>query len=99
MTDFLEREQIQQIVDSLSADDLIESGLGSKDVEPLKALRSAFDRAAQRYEGLIGGAPATQRVRVSDFQWWAKQLGGSINIDSPLSQGTEDLLHSAATGE
>lgn len=98
MTDFLEREQIQQIVDSLSADDLIESGLGGKDVEPLKALRSAFDRAAER-AGYTNGVAATQRVRVSDFQWWAKQLGGSINIDSPLSQGTEDLLHSAATGE
>lgn len=93
--DWLTRGDIDRITANLSADDLIESGLGTEGVNSMKAMRDAFDAAALR-EGIEGAA---KRVRVSDFQHWAEALGGAVNIDNPLSDDTESLLGSADTGE
>jgi hypothetical protein len=94
---WLSRDELQQIIDSLSADDLIEA-TASKGTEDggMLLLKVSFNRAAAR-AGF--GEDATQHVRAADFQYLAKTLGGVVNAESPLSEGTEDLLASAASGE
>ena len=94
--DWLTREQIDEVIAGLSAADLIEgTSNGRKDAAVAGA---AFDSAAARL-GISNGTPATQHVRAADFQYLASQLGEAINVDSPLSETTSDLLDSAAVGE
>jgi len=95
--EWLTREEVQAICDSLSADDLIEGtaqkGTGSGGMLMVKV---AFNRAAERSGH---GEDATTHVRASDFAYLAKLITEVVNVDSPLSEGTEDLLASAASGE
>lgn len=94
--DWLTREQIDQVVGSLSAADLIEATAdGRKDAAVAGA---AFDAAAARL-GLSNGTPATQHVHAYDFQYLATAIGEAINVDSPLSEATSDLPDSVAVGE
>jgi len=95
-TDWLTREEVDVICLSLSADDLIEGtaqkGTGSGGLLMVKV---AFNRAAER-AGY--GEDATTRVKAADFQYLAQLIAGVVNVDSPLSEGTGDLLASAASG-
>ena len=94
--DWLTKEQIDEVIANLSAADLIEgTGNGRKDAAVAGA---AFDSAAARM-GISNGTPATQHVRASDFAYLADALGEAVNVDSPLSEDTSDLLDSAAAGE
>jgi hypothetical protein len=88
----LTREEIDAIADALSADDIIEGTIAG---DGAKMLRVAFNRAAAR-AGY--GDEATTRVGAGDFKHWAQKLGEVVNAESPLSEGTESLLGSAATG-
>ena len=95
VTDWLTREQIDGVIQQLSADDLIESGVGDPGTSGTKAVRNAFNLAAER----AGIPEAAKRIRIQDFRYWSEAMGGAVNIDSPLSEGTEGLLVSADTGE
>jgi hypothetical protein len=90
-------EEIESVCEALSADDLIE-GTASKGTSSggLLMVKVAFNRAAERSGH---GEDATTRVRASDFQHLAKLIAGVVNVDNPLSEGTGDLLASAASGE
>lgn len=95
---WLTREDIDSITSNMSAADMldaIEDEQGKRQ-SGTKMIRSAFDSAAEA-QGF--GALATKRVPVSEFRYLTEKLGGAINVDSPLSQGTSGLLDSAATGE
>lgn len=86
--------EIQAVVDNLSADDLIE-GTAQEGSNGVLMIRVAFNRSAKR---LGWDDEATTRVRASDFKELATRIGQVINVDSPLSPGTQASLDSAATG-
>jgi hypothetical protein len=94
--EWLSRQEIDQIADNISADDLIEGmdGTGTQQQQGTRMVRTAFNRAAAR----LGIEQATTRVRASDFKYLADRIGEVVNIDSPLSESTEALLVSADTG-
>lgn len=93
--DWLTREQIDQVIEGLSAADLIEAtGDGRKDAAVAGA---AFDSAAARM-GVSNGTPATQHVKASDFSYMATQLGEAINVDGPLSEGSSEQQGSPEPG-
>lgn len=82
MSEWLTKDQIDQVIDSLSAADLIEGTAdGRKDAQVAGA---AFDSAAARM-GLSNGTPATEHIRAADFGYMAERLGEAINVDSPKS--------------
>ncbi len=85
MTDWLTRTEIDEVIDSLSADDLIEAT--SAGVKDAKIAGVAFNRAAARNGK---GDDATQRVKAGDFVYLATAIGGVINVDGPLPEGTQD---------
>lgn len=98
MTDVVEgwltREQIEQILEGMSADDLIEALDQPSDT---KKATDAFNAAAKRL-GFVNGSRATEHLRVTDFRYLASRMGEVINLESPLSEGTEDSPASADTG-
>jgi len=95
--EWLTREQIDQVLEQLSAADLIEAtGDGTR--QGAKVAGAAFDAAAGRM-GLSNGTPASQHVKASDFGYLAAQLGEVINVDSPLSEKTSDSLASVEPGD
>jgi hypothetical protein len=87
--EWLTREQIDQVIEGMSASDLITAmGDGEKLKGPQMA-GAAFDSAAARL-GLSNGTPATQHVRMADFAYMAGEITKAVNIESPLSPGQED---------
>lgn len=84
--EWLTAPEIQLVVDNLSADDLIE-GTAQKGDNGILMIKVAFNRSAAR---LGYGDEATTRVRASDFQALATSIGQVVNVDSPLSPGTQD---------
>jgi hypothetical protein len=94
--EWLSRQEIDQIADNISADDLIEGmdGTGTQQQQGTRMVRTAFNGAGAR----LGIEQATTRVRASDFKYLADRIGEVVNIDSPLSESTEALLVSADTG-
>jgi hypothetical protein len=96
--DWLTREDIDRVLDTLSADDLIEAtdaGAG----KGARIAGLAFHQAAVRVLGpLPDGEKYTQRVRAGDFQYLANRISGEVNIDSPLSESTSALLSSEEPG-
>lgn len=98
MTDleWLTREQIDDVIANLSAADLIEGTSGGR--KDAQVAGAAFDSAAARM-ALSNGTPATAHVRASDFKYLADRIGAALDVDSPLSEATSDLLDSAAVGE
>lgn len=86
--DWLTREQIDSVLDTLSAADLIEA-TGDGNRAGAKVAGAAFDSAAAR-AGLSNGTPASQHVRASDFKYLAERLAEVIDVDSPLSGETSD---------
>lgn len=97
--DWLTREQIDAVLAELSADDLITAadaaGVGSSGRAAI-----SFNAAADRVLGSAGeGQKWTQRIRATDFKYFADQISEAVNLDSPLSEGTSDLLDSLEPGE
>jgi hypothetical protein len=92
--DWLSRKDIDQIIEAISADDLIESMSGTGSQQGLQMVKGSFNRAAAR----MGIEDATTRVRIADFKYMAERIGEVVDIDSPLSGDTESLLASADTG-
>lgn len=97
--DWLTREQIDQVLEQLSADDLIEAsdqGAG----KPARVGGLAFHLAATR---VLGPLPEperwTSRVRAGDFKYLSETMGDAVNIGSPLSSDTSELLASQDSGE
>lgn len=85
---WLTREAIDHVIAGMSAADLIDA-MGDEDrIKGTKMAGAAFDAAAARL-GLSNGSPATQHIRVSDFQYMAETFGKAVNIESPLSEGQE----------
>lgn len=99
-SDWLTREDIDRVIGAMSADDLIESGLAGIDnaKESVKAGAVAFNLAAARI-GLSNGTPATSHMRASDLTYFANALKGSMDVDGPKSEASEDSLPSADSGE
>lgn len=91
--DWLTREEIDEVIGGLSADDLIEAT--SAGVRDAKIAGVAFNRSAARNGK---GEDATQRVKAGDFVYLATAIGGVINVDAPLSADTQDSQGSAVTG-
>lgn len=98
--EWLTREQVDQVVESLSANDLIESGLaGNQDqAESVKAAAVAFNMAAKRI-GLANGTLATEHMRAVDLAYFAQALKAYMDIDSPKSETLEGSPASATSGE
>jgi len=96
--DWLERTDIDRILDNLSADDLIES-LSVENISQIKKITESFNRAAVRLGAGTEAEPATTRVRAQDLKYMTQRMGEVINIDSPLSESTVRSLDSVATGE
>jgi hypothetical protein len=95
--DWLTRSQIDEVIGSLSADDLIESGFGGDKINVLQAAAAAFNRAAER-AGLSNGTPATQHVRPADLRYLNEAIGEALAMDSPLPVGIGDSPDSVASG-
>jgi hypothetical protein len=95
--DWLTRPDVDRILEHLSADDLIEAMVPGEEAGAKMPMR-AFNRAALRLGVGTDAEPATQRVRPGDLKYLMERIGEVINIDSPLSGSTEDLLASATTG-
>lgn len=95
--DWLSREDIDRVLDTLSADDLIEAtdaGAG----KGAKIAGLAFHQAAVRVLGPYEGR-YTERVKAADFSYLANRISGEVNIDSPLSESTSALLDSEEPGD
>lgn len=87
-TPWLTREQIDQVIEKMSAADLI-AGMGDGDtIKGPKMAGDAFNAAAAR-TGVSNGSPATEHVRMGDFAYMAKAITKAVNIESPLSEGQE----------
>lgn len=94
---WLTREQIDSVLDQLSADDVIESTGQAKGA---KVAGLAFHFAATRVLGPVEGAERwTARVKVSDLKYLADRIGEAVNIGSPLSADAQSLLDSAGSGD
>lgn len=96
--DWLTREQIADVVDKMSASDLI--GASTEDGKLSNAQRAglAFDSAAARL-GVSNGTPATDHIKASDFLYLAEVIGEVMGPGSPKADATQDSQPSAATGE
>ena len=92
---WLTREQIDSVLEQLSADDLVKAYPADPD-NPLKLPVAMFDNAAQRAGH---GEKAIARVRLNDLNYLTQKLGEVVNVDSPLSAETSSSLDSANTGE
>lgn len=89
-TEWLTKEQIDAVIESMSASDLIDAmGDGVKTQSSAKMAGIAFDAAAARM-GLSNGTPATQHVRMVDFPYMAGKIGASVNIENPTSEEQSD---------
>lgn len=86
-TEWLTREQIAEVVEAMSARDLIDASAG--DISNGERAGMAFDSAAKRL-GLANGKPATASVKASDFLYLSQQMNEVMGVDSPKSEGGED---------
>lgn len=86
---WLSREEIDSIIDGMSAADLLDALGDGTSVKGAKMLGTAFDSAAAR-AGYSNGTSATEHVRVRDFKYLADELGKVVSVESPLPDGTPD---------
>lgn len=96
--EWLTREEIDSILDSMSADALVEA-MDEGKTKGAALMRGAFNRAAESVGYESNGRTPFQRVRLADFKHLAEKLGEVVNVESPLSESTEDSLSSVASGE
>lgn len=83
--DWLTREQIDKIIEGMSAGDLVKA-LGQYPDGSVQMPIAAFDLAAERM-GLSNGSPASDHIRMSEFKYLGEAIGEAVNVDSPLSEG------------
>ncbi len=93
--EWLSREDIDRVVDSLSGADLIEGLADGANKTDAKISTVAFDTAAARLQRQDGtkfsnGTPASQHVRASDYRYLTKRVSEVISADSPLPEGQTD---------
>lgn len=100
MDNFLTRDQIDSILDAMTARDIFAAIPGTKDArEVLKGgeiAGQAFESAAERQGH---GALTLDRVRPADAIYLAQRLGEVFASDSPKDGATEDLPDSSGIGE
>lgn len=87
--EWLTREQIDQVVAAISADDLIESGLvdaGDDKNLALKAAKAAFNSAAA-FIGVSNGSPASRHVHPRDLTYWSEAITEGVSVTSPKRKG------------
>ena len=96
--DWLQRADIDSVLESLSADDLIEAMQPGEEQSARMPVR-AFNLAATRTGISANGDKASQRIRPGDLKYLIERIGEVVNIDSPLSEGTVASLVSVSTGE
>jgi hypothetical protein len=96
----LSREDVQKIVDAMSARDMFQSTLGTESLSEtergLSMSERIFDKAAAR---LGYGEKALDRVGLSDGAWLMEQLAESLNMGGKEAGGTEGSPDSSDTGE
>ena len=86
-SDWLTREQIDQVIRGMSAADLIKA-LEIHGDKSLAMPVAAFDLAAERM-GLSNGSPASGHVSMADFKYLGNEIAKAVNVESPLSEGQE----------
>ena len=86
-SDWLTREQIDQVIRGMSAADLIKA-LETHGDGSVAMPVAAFDLAAERM-GLSNGSPASAHVSMADFKYLGNEIGKAVNVESPLSEGQE----------
>lgn len=96
--DWLTQDEIQAVLDQLSADDLIEAMDAGGEGGGPKVAAIAFNQAANRLRGEPESGKWTERIRANDLKYFAGQIREAINIDSPLSDETSELLDSQEPG-
>ena len=96
-TDWLTRQQIDEVLEQLSADDLIEA-VDTAGGQKAKVASIAFNQAANRTLGDPEKGRWTERIRAADFRYFVDQIGEAVNVDSPLSDATSTLLDSPELG-
>ena len=95
-TQWLTRADIDRVLETLSADDLIEATDEGKG-KGARIAGLAFHHAAVRVLG-PSEEPYTKRVKASDFAYLAAEIGGQMNVDSPLSPGGSGSPNSPEPG-
>lgn len=88
-SDRLTREQIDAVIEAMSADDVITAMGDGETIKGAKMAGDAFNSAAARI-GMSNGTPATQHVSLRDFKYLADAIGKAVNVENPLSEGQED---------
>jgi hypothetical protein len=86
--EWLTREQIDSVIEQISAGDLIEAMGDSANPPGHKVAAAVFNAVGER-AGLANGVAASHRVRLADFQYLAQQIGEAVNISSPKSEDGE----------
>lgn len=84
--EWVTREQIDEVIDQMSAADLVHA-MGDKDKMGGTALASAAFNAAAARLGKSNGTPMLEHVRMSDFSYFAEKAGAAINVENPTSEG------------
>lgn len=87
--EWLTREQIDQVVEAISAEDLIESGIadaGKDNGKAVKAAKEAFNSAAA-FIGVSNGTPASRHIRPADLTYWTSAISAAVNVGSPKAKG------------
>jgi hypothetical protein len=90
----LTREELQQIVDGMTAGDVFSSTGG--ETKPNEVALSIFNRAAER---LDYGANAIDRVGIGDTTYLSDLLGEALNMGSKAAGDSSQSPTSADTGD
>jgi hypothetical protein len=99
MADRLTREELDTIIDGMTARDIFAAAPGGNDVSEVKGSETAgiaFEKAAER-QGF--GTEALDRVGASDAIYLANAIGEALNMGSPKAEGTEGLPTSPDSGD
>jgi len=80
----LTEEEMDQIISSASADDVVEAMALYPDVEnqSMQLSREIFNRSAERL-GFSNGVTASQRIPAREYRTWTQKLGTLLSGDSP----------------
>jgi hypothetical protein len=92
--DRLTREELQQIVNGMTAGDVFSSTGG--ETKPNEVALSIFNRAAER---LDYGVNAIDRVGIGDTTYLSDLLGEALNMGGPKADATSQSPTSADTGD
>ena len=82
---FLSREEIDSILQGMTARDLFSAMPSQGEVSGAETAGKTFESAAER-QGY--GAGALDRVKISDAAYLSEELGGVLSADSPKADAT-----------